>query len=201
MTLLSAIAFSVVAFAQTPQEIVSRMEEEMIKHENDGMVMTVDVKVPILGTMTTRVYTLNDKTRVDGELMGVKIINWDDGTTEWMYDSKKNEVEIKKLDPTKTEESDAEMFDGITDGYTVSLQKETADAWYFTCKKTKDNKDKDAPKTMDLVVSKGTYYPISLKAKMSGVTMTLHDISFGVTEKQVTFNPKDYPTATIVDKR
>ena len=31
--------------------------------------------------------------------------------------------------------------------------------------------------------------------------MTLHDISFGVTEKQVTFNPKDYPTAKIVDKR
>jgi outer membrane lipoprotein-sorting protein len=93
------------------------------------------------------------------------------------------------------------MFSGITDGYDVTLKKETADAWYFLCKKSKTNTDKDDPKSIDLVVAKGTYYPVSLKAKLSGVTMTLRDVSFGVTEQQVTFNPKDYPTATIVDKR
>ena len=54
---------------------------------------------------------------------------------------------------------------------------------------------------MNLVVAKGTFYPVSLSAKMSGITMTMRDLSYGVTEAQVTFNPADYPDATIEDKR
>jgi outer membrane lipoprotein-sorting protein len=202
MTFLSAIVFVVVAFAQTPEEIIAKMEAELDKHEAEGIIMTIDMKIPIIGTMTTKAYTLGDKMRVEGSMMGVSLVTWTDGVTEWTWDSKKNEIEIKKEDPKKkTEEADAAMFSGITDGYDVTLKKETADAWYFLCKKSKTNTDKDDPKSMDLVVAKGTYYPVSLKAKLSGVTMTLRDVSFGVTEQQVTFNPKDYPTATIVDKR
>lgn len=202
MTFLAAVAFAVGAFAQTAEEIIARMEAEMDKHEADGIIMSMDIKIPILGTMSSKAYALGDKMRVEGKTLGVSIITWSDGVTEWTYDSKKNEVEIKKEDPKKKEEeSEAEMFSGITEGYDVSLQKETADAWYILCKKSKNNTEKDDPKTMNLVVAKGTYYPISLKAKASGVTVTLHDVSFGVTEQQVTFNPKDYPTATIVDKR
>ena len=202
MTFLAAVAFAVGAFAQTAEEIIARMEAEMDKHEADGIIMSMDIKIPILGTMSSKAYALGDKMRVEGKTLGVSIITWSDGVTEWTYDSKKNEVEIKKEDPKKKEEeSEAEMFSGITEGYDVSLQKETADAWYILCKKSKNNTEKDDPKTMNLVVAKGTYYPISLKAKASGVTVTLRDVSFGVTEQQVTFNPKDYPTATIVDKR
>jgi len=202
MTFLSAIVFVVVAFAQTPEEIIAKMEAELDKHEAEGIIMTIDMKIPIIGTMTTKAYTLGDKMRVEGSMMGVSLVTWTDGVTEWTWESKKNEIEIKKEDPKKkTEEADAAMFSGITDGYDVTLKKETADAWYFLCKKSKTNTDKDDPKSMDLVVAKGTYYPVSLKAKLSGVTMTLRDVSFGVTEQQVTFNPKDYPTATIVDKR
>jgi hypothetical protein len=36
---------------------------------------------------------------------------------------------------------------------------------------------------------------------MAGASVTMRDISFGVTEKQVTFDAKQYPGATIVDKR
>ena len=202
MTFLSAIVFVVVAFAQTPEEIIAKMEAELDKHEAEGIIMTIDMKIPIIGTMTTKAYTLGDKMRVEGSMMGVSLVTWTDGVTEWTWDSKKNEIEIKKEDPKKkAEEADAAMFSGITDGYDVTLKKETADAWYFLCKKSKTNTEKDDPKSMDLVVAKGTYYPVSLKAKLSGVTMTLRDVSFGVTEQQVTFNPKDYPTATIVDKR
>ena len=202
-TLIVACVWAVSAFAQTPEEIISRMEEEMNKHENDGIVMTVDVKIPILGTMSTRTFALGDKYRIEAETMGMKIITWSDGVSEWEYNSKKNEVEIKKVDPNKSNDSegDAEMFNGITDGYDVTLQKETEKAWYFVCKKSKTNPDKDAPKTMDLVVAKGTYYPVSLTAKVSGFTMTMRDIDFGVTDRQVTFNPAECPGATIIDKR
>ena len=201
VTFLSAIAFAVAALAQTPEEIVSRMEAEMDKHENDGIIMTVDVKIPILGTMTTKTYSLGDKLRVEGKMMGVDIVTWSDGVTEWTYDSKTNTIEITKEKAKDSSEGDAEMFQGLTDGYDVSISKETADAWHILCKKTKANTDKDAPKTVNLVIAKSNYYPLSLSAKVSGVTMTMRDIAFGVTEKQVTFDPREYPTAKIEDKR
>lgn len=201
MTFLAAALFAVMAFAQTPEEIVARMEEEMNKHENDGLVMVIDVKIPILGTMSTTSYSLGKKTRVEGEMSGVKFITWSDGKTQWTYNKKENTVEIENEKPGTGTETDAEMFSGITDDYDVSIKKETADAWHLLCKKSKNNTDKDAPKTIDLVISKKNYYPLSLSTKMSGVSMNLHDISFGVTEKQVTFNAADYPTAKIVDKR
>ena len=201
MTLLAAAMFAVMAFAQTPEEIVARMEQEMEKHEKEGLVMVIDVKIPILGTMSTTSYSLGDKTRVEGEMAGVRFITWSDGKTQWTYNKKENTVEIENEKPGTESESDAEMFSGITDDYDVSIKKETADAWHLLCKKSKNNTDKDAPKTIDLVISKKNYYPLSLSTKMSGVSMNLHGISFGVTEKQVTFNAADYPTAKIVDKR
>jgi outer membrane lipoprotein-sorting protein len=201
MTFLAAALFAVMAFAQTPEEIVARMEEEMNKHEHDGLVMVIDVKIPILGTMSTTSYALDNKTRVEGEMSGVKFITWSDGKTQWTYNKKENTIEIENEKPGAGTETDAEMFSGITDDYDVSIKKETADAWHLLCKKSKNNTDKDAPKTIDLVISKKNYYPLSLSTKMSGVSMNLHDISFGVTEKQVTFNAADYPTAKIVDKR
>ena len=201
MTFLAAALFAVMAFAQTPEEIVARMEKEMNKHENDGLVMVIDVKIPILGTMSTTSYALGKKTRVEGEMSGVKFITWSDGKTQWTYNKKENTIEIENEKPGAGTETDAEMFSGITDDYDVSIKKETADAWHLLCKKSKNNTDKDAPKTIDLVISKKNYYPLSLSTKMSGVSMNLHGISFGVTEKQVTFNAADYPTAKIVDKR
>ena len=202
--LFSIICFLGVAgilVAQTPQEIISRMDAEMDKHDKEGLIMTVDAKIPILGTMTTKTYTLGNKARVEANMMGVDVITWTDGNTSWTYNSKKNEVEISKQGESPESEGDAEMFNGITDGYDVTIDKETATTWIILCKKSKSNKDKDAPKKMELVVAKGTYMPVSLKTKISGIGITMRNISFGVTEKQVTFNANDYPGATIVDKR
>ena len=201
--------FSIICFlgmagvlvAQTPKEILSRMDAEMDKHDKEGLIMTVDAKVPILGTMTTKTYTLGDKARVEANMMGVDVITWTDGKTSWTYNSKKNEVEISKQEGSSESEGDAEMFNGITQGYDVTIDKETAKTWELICKKSKSNKDKDTPKKMELVVAKGTFMPISLKTKISGIGITMRNISFGVTEKQVTFNANDYPGVTIVDKR
>ena len=188
------------AAAQTPEDILSHMEEVFDKHESEGLVMTMDVKIPILGTTSSQVYALGDKMRAEVSMMGVAIIIWSDGVTEWEYNSKNNEVEIKK-DKGSSENGDAELFGEISDGYDVSIKKETADAWHLICRKSKTNTDKDAPKTIDLVVAKETYMPLSLSAKVSGFTMTMRDIRFGVTEEQVTFNAADYPGVKIIDKR
>ena len=155
------------------------------------------------GIIQPKTYALGEKIRVEGKALGVQIITWYDETTEWSYNSKTNEVDIQNVDVKDSEanENEADMFLGIADGYDVSIEKETADAWHILCKKSKDNTDKDDPKTINLVIAKRTYYPVSLKAKVSGTSVTLRDVSFGVKESQVTFNPKDYPTAKIVDKR
>ena len=75
------------------------------------------------------------------------------------------------------------------------------DAWHILCKKSKTNTNKDDPKSMEIVVAKGTCYPISLSTKMEGLKLTMKDLSFGVTENQVTFDPKKYASAKVVDKR
>lgn len=201
--MLAALLVSVLAFAQTPDEIVSRMEEAMEQHEKEGIVMTMDIKIPILGTMSTKTYMLGDKYKSEGGMMGVKIVTWSDGQTNWSYDNKKNEITIEDTATAKADENkgDTEMFTGVAEGYDVSIKKETDTAWHLLCKKSKDNKEKDDPKTMDLVVAKGTYYPVSIAAKISGVSVKIYDVAFGVAEKQVTFNKADYPTAKIVDKR
>ena len=201
--LIAVLLCAMPAFAQTAEEIISRMEEVMGNHEKDGIVMTIDIKIPILGTTSSRSYILGDKMRVEMTMMGTTAVNWTDGVTDWTYDSKKNEIEIENATPEdgSSNDNEAEMFKGITEGYDVSIKKETADAWHILCKKSKTNKEKDDPDKMDLVVAKETYYPVSLSAKISGVRVTLRDISYGVTEKQVTFNPADYPDAKIIDKR
>ena len=203
-SIIAFIAMAAVAVAQTPEEIISRMEAEMAKHdEKEGLAMTLEMKIPILGTFSSRNYTLGDKYRIEVSKDGKQTITWSDGQTDWNYDSEKNQVEIKKHEvKEKTEtEGDAKMFNGITDGYDVELDKETSDTWQFLCKRSKSNPDKDAPKKITLIVAKGTYWPVSLSASVSLMTITMRDLSYGVTEEQVTFNPKDYPNATIVDKR
>lgn len=202
---VAALLAGTAALAQTPEEILTKMDETMSKYdEADGIVMVVDVKVPIMGTMSTKTWSLGNKNRVEATVMGVTITTWDDGTTEWTYDGKNNKITIDKSKVgagKSASDGDIGMFDGIEDGYDLSITKETDKAWYIRCKKSKSNKDKDAPRKMDLVVAKGTYYPISLSTSAGGMDITMRDISYGVKEDEVTFNKDKYPTATVEDKR
>ena len=204
LSIFAFIAFAAVAVAQTPEEIISRMEAEMGKHdESEGFVMTMDIKIIIVGTISSRSYVLGDKMRIEANRDGKDFITWSDGTTDWTYDSEKNEIEITNAKPREKSETegDTKLFKGITDGYDVKIDKETETEWHIRCKRSRSNPDKDAPKRMDLVVDKGTYWPVSLSTSVTGATVTMREISFGVTEKDVTFNPQDFPGVTIVDNR
>ena len=190
------------AFAQTAEEIIARMEETMDKGQEKGLVMTMDMKIPLLGSFSTTAYALGNKMRMEADVAGKKVITWMDDTTTWTYDVESNVIEIENRDGKSSEaEDNAKMLDGITDGYSVSIKKQTADAWYITCKKLRTNKEKDDPKTMDLVVAKDTYMPISLSATVSLVTVTIRNLAYGVTENQVTFNQASYPGVQFIDKR
>ena len=204
IAIISFIALATAAMAQTAEEIVSRMDAEMSKHnESEGFAMTMDVKMIFIGTISSRSYVLGDKMRIEANRDGKDFVTWSDGKTDWSYDPEKNEIEITNAKPKEKSETDGDtkLFKDITDGYDIKIDKETATEWHIRCKRSRSNPDKDAPKRMDLVVSKGTYWPVSLSTSMAGASVTMRNISFGVTEKQVTFDAKQYPGATIIDKR
>ena len=201
-TLIVALIVAVSAYAQTAQEIVERMDAAMAGHESEGMTMVMEMKMFLIGTVSTTIYSKGDKYRFDMDVKGNKVINWSDKQTDWTYDSTKNTITIKNNDGKKSnEQNNAEMFNGITEGYDVSIAKQTADAWYIKCRKSATNTNKDDPKKMDLVVSKENYYPLSLSADVSLVTVTMRLLGYGVTDEQVTFNPDNYPGATFIDER
>ena len=203
ITVIAVLLFALASFAQTPEEIANKMSEVMEKLDDNGLRMTMDIKIPILGTMSTTAWSLGDKMRMEAEVMGHKVVTWMDEDTEWTYESESNTITIKNRDTQKpsSEQENMKMFDSVTDGYDVFLKKETDTAWYLQCKKNKSNTNKDDPKTMDLVVAKDTYYPVSLSAKVQGITVTMRNLDFNVTEKQVTFDKADYPGVRIVDQR
>jgi outer membrane lipoprotein-sorting protein len=163
----------------------------------------MDMKIILVGTISSRSYILGDKMRIEANKDGKDFVTWSDGKTEWSYDSETNEIEIKNAKPKEKSDKDSntKMFKDVTEGYDVRIDKETATEWHIRCKRSKSNPDKDAPKRMDLVVAKGTYWPVSLTTSVTAASVTMRDISFGVTEQQVTFNEKDYPGVKIVDKR
>lgn len=199
-TFLFILIVSVTAYAQSAQEIVSRMEAEMERHNADGIAMTVEMKIPIVGSFESKVWQLGNKLRMDVIIEEpLKISTWTDGTTTWIYTLVTNEVQISN--GAADIDGDSDMFEDVSKGYDVSIISQTSKDWTISCKKSKSNKDKDAPKKMELVIAKGTYYPVSMGFKQSGVTITMRDISFGATEEQVTFNIDDYPGVTVVDKR
>ena len=201
---LTACLLAVAAYAQTAEEIVARMDAamEQVSAEN-GFRMTMDLKIPILGTMSSDAWSLGDKMRLEASMMGKKLVTWQDGQTEWTYDSSENTITIEKQDKTKKsdEKENMKMFQSATEGYDVSIAKETAEAWTIKCRKNRFNTNKDDPKNMEIVIAKDTYYPMSLSAKVDLVSVTMRNLKFNVTEKEVTFDKADYPGVTIIDKR
>ncbi len=189
--------------AQTPEGIITKMEQELKRSDTEGLYMAMEMKIPLVGTIPSRVYSLGKKARAEMETKDKKTILWMDADNTWTYDLGKNEIVITRRESGKPSdaENNMQLLEGLTEGYKLSLEKETAEAWYLRCTKTASNPDKDAPKRMDLVVSKKTGLPLSFTASVSVMTLTFKDIALGVTEDQVTFDPGKYPDATLIDKR
>lgn len=203
ITLFAALLAATALWAQTPEEILARMDQEVTRFDKEGVNMIMDIKFPLLGTYSTDMHILGDMYKATLRVKDEMFITWSDGITTWDYDSSDNELTISPAKPE--EETDAqsnmEMLDSITEGYDVKLKKETAEAWEFVCTRSKTNPNKDDPKKMNLVISKTTYLPISVSASEKGVRITMRDFAIGVTEEQVRFDPSKYQNAKIVDKR
>lgn len=197
------LASAALTTAQTPQEIIDRMDAEMNKGDQAGLAITMEMKIPILGTVSARINTRGDFSRTEMNAKEIKSTLWSDGTTTWTYTPSDNELVIDNASKSSSSNEDnVGMLKGITAGYDVKLTKETADAWYFECKKSKTNTEKDDPKKMDLVVAKGTYMPVELSTKVKGITISMKNPVIGVNEADVKFDMSKIPSGVkVTDKR
>ena len=201
--ILAALLFTTGAFAQTAEEIIARAETQMNQPTDDGYYMVMEMKIPLIGTLGTQAYTRGDKMRLEMNKDGKQDVTYIDGETEWEYDSSKNEVTIKTAKKNKSNDTqeNMKMLKGFSNGYKPVIRKETADAWYIRCTKTRENTNKDDPNKIDLIISKADYSLLSMSATVSLITITMRDFAYGVPESRVTFNPDEFPGATIVDTR
>ena len=80
-----AIAFVCVTltFAQTGLEIVNNMNRMMSDRKSEGLCVTIDVKIPIVGTVVTRTYSNGSKTRLEIESSKINLITFMEDSTQW----------------------------------------------------------------------------------------------------------------------
>ena len=89
-----ALVWAMSLFAQTGLEILNRMNERINSHESDGVGMYIDIKIPVLGTVTTKTMHLGNNTRMEIEVSGEKIITFLEDTIQWVYIPGANEASI-----------------------------------------------------------------------------------------------------------
>lgn len=203
---LTALVCVTITFAQTGLEIVNRMNEVINSHNSDGVSMYIDVKIPVLGGVTTKTMHLGNKTRLEIDVSDNKIITFLGDTVQWLYTPGNNEAKIMASNegtnnPAADSGMDIGMFDGLAEGYDISIKSENLVKWELACKRKRSNPDKDAPKNITIEVRKETYHPLSCSSKIMGMSFTMRDFTFGVPEEMVTFNPDDHPGVKITDQR
>ena len=103
-----AALFAVTAlFAQTNEEILARMDAELATLDSNGFSMIMELKIPILGSYSTNMYTRGNKTKALVDVKGEKTILWSDSVTDWEYDVNKNELTISNAKSSKSSSDDS----------------------------------------------------------------------------------------------
>lgn len=203
-----AIAFlsATMTFAQTGAEIVDRMNERINARRSEGISVIAEVKIPIVGTVSTKTSALGDRKRVDVRMKERDVITFSQQDTTWIYTVQDNSVLIttdtimSKVNSSNPE-GNIDMFGDIVEVYNITIKSQNLVKWELVCKRKKGNKDDDYPKNITLEVRKDTYELISMTTKMMGISMVMRDLKFGLTQKDVTFNQANYPGVKVTDQR
>ena len=214
MAAILMICGSISAQAQIdPQatEIMRKCEKVMSNPAGMEMTMTVEARMVVkLSGMTATVAMKNEKSKatVVMKVLGreIRMDEGFDGTQEWSYrhiDLKKKGKEVKDTltikKSAKKSESDYDIDFNIDKEYKTATVK--VSGRYYELTFTNPVK-KDDPKKVVVKIDKDKYYFREMKAKQSGVsmTMTVTKIKLGVSDDIFKFDPKNYPNAVIVRK-
>ena len=192
-------------------EIMRKCEKVMSNPAGMEMTMTVEARMVVkLSGMTATVAMKNEKSKatVVMKVLGreIRMDEGFDGTQEWSYrhiDLKKKGKEVKDTltikKSAKKSESNYDIDFNIDKDYKTATVK--VSGRYYELTFTNPVK-KDDPKKVVVKIDKDKYYFREMKAKQSGVsmTMTVTKIKLGVSDDIFKFDPKNYPNAVIVRK-
>ena len=192
-------------------EIMRKCENVMSNPAGLEMTMTIEARMVVkLSGITATVAMKNEKSKATMvmKVLGREVITEEgfDGTQEWNYkhiDLKKKGKEVKDTltikKSAKKSESDYDIDFGIDKDYKTATVKLSGRYYELTFK---DPVKKDDPKKVVIKIDKDKYYFREMKAKQSGVsmTMTVTKIKFGVSDDIFKFDPAKYPNAVIVRK-
>ena len=214
LTVILTLCGAVSALAQIdPQvaEIMRKCENVMSNPTGLEMTMTMEARMVIkLTGMTATVAMKNEKSKaaIIMKVLGreVRMEEGFDGTQEWNYrhvDLKKKGKEVKDtLTIKKTDKKSKSNYDidfGMDKDYKTATVKVKGRYYELTFT---DPVKKDDPKKVVVKIDKDKYYFREMKAKQSGMSMTITvtKIKFGVSDDIFLFDPKNYPNAVIVRK-
>ena len=202
------------ALAQIDPQVTEIMRKcEKVMSNPDGLEMTMSVEARMVIKLTGMTATVFEKNEKSKATMVMKVLGREvrteegfDGTQEWSYrhiDLKKKGKEVKDTltikKTTKKSESDYDIDFSVDKDYKTATVK--VSGRYYELTFTNPIK-KDDPKKMVVKIDKDKYYFREMKAKQSGLsmTMTVSKIKFGVSDDVFKFDPKNYPNAVIVRK-
>ena len=111
--------------AQTPEEIVRKMSEQLDRADAEGIVMDLNMKMPVVGSFTTHNLVRGDRMKSTVTGKGKRVIMWYDGTTNWVYDEQAGEITVspQKQSDSQKDNSDMKAFESITNGYDLVRRK------------------------------------------------------------------------------
>ena len=208
------ICGAMTALAQIDPQVTEIMRKcEKVMSNPAGLEMTMSIEARMVIKLSGITATVSEKNGKSKASMVMKVLGREvkteegfDGTQEWSYrhiDLKKKGKEVKDTltikKTAKKSESDYDIDFSVDKEYKTATVK--VSGRYYELTFTNPIK-KDDPKKMVVKIDKDKYYFREMKAKQSGVsmTMTVTKIKFGVSDDVFKFDPKNYPNAIIVRK-
>ena len=208
------ICGAMTALAQIDPQVTEIMRKcEKVMSNPAGLEMTMSIEARMVIKLSGITATVSEKNGKSKASMVMKVLGREvkteegfDGTQEWSYrhiDLKKKGKEVKDTltikKTTKKSESDYDIDFSVDKDYKTATVK--VSGRYYELTFTNPIK-KDDPKKMVVKIDKDKYYFREMKAKQSGLsmTMTVSKIKFGVSDDVFKFDPKNYPNAVIVRK-
>ncbi|MBP3821796.1 MAG: hypothetical protein J6I36_00040 [Bacteroidaceae bacterium] len=214
LAVILTLCGTMTALAQIDPQVTEIMRKcEKVMSNPAGLEMTMSIEARMVIKLSGITATVSEKNGKSKASMIMKVLGREvkteegfDGTQEWSYrhiDLKKKGKEVKDTltikKTAKKSESDYDIDFSVDKEYKTATVK--VSGRYYELTFTNPIK-KDDPKKMVVKIDKDKYYFREMKAKQSGVsmTMTVTKIKFGVSDDVFKFDPKNYPNAIIVRK-
>ena len=214
MLAATLVCGTMTALAQIDPQVTEIMRKcEKVMSNPAGLEMTMSIEARMVIKLSGITATVSEKNGKSKATMVMKVLGREvkteegfDGTQEWSYrhiDLKKKGKEVKDTltikKTAKKSKSDYDIDFSVDKEYKTATVK--VSGRYYELTFTNPIK-KDDPKKMVVKIDKDKYYFREMKAKQSGVsmTMTVTKIKFGVSDDVFKFDPKNYPNAIIVRK-